>query len=77
MLPRDSCEEPEQRLAAQRQRAAKLSGRDVYIATGVLCVSSYRSALGLYLNDAVKTKTAVLAPFIFSNESHPGASRLN
>lgn len=30
---------------AQRQCAAEQSGRDVYIATGVLCVSNYRSTL--------------------------------
>ena len=31
--------------AAQRQFATKQSGRDVYIATGVLCMSNYRSTL--------------------------------
>lgn len=56
MLPRDSCS------AAQRQSCEAERQRDVYIATGVPCVSNYRSALpppprwGLYLNSAVRRR---------------------
>lgn len=81
MLPCDSCEEPEQRLAAQRQRAAKLSGRDVYIATGVHCVSNYGSALGrgeaFILTTPSRRRRPFWQPLSFQMKVTPGVSRLN
>lgn len=73
MLPCDSCKEPEQRSAAQRsaaqrQCAATLSGWDVYIATGVLSLSNYRSTLPhgeAFILTVLSSRRQSLRPCVF------------